>query len=82
MAGQARVLSSQEIQAVFKLLEHPRDKMVFALGIYTGMRISEIVSLKQRQVFTESGVKYVLIVPRLKKRETVYSEIPIHSKLT
>ena len=81
MAGQAKILSTQEIQAVFKLLDSPRDRTIFALGVYTGMRISEIVSLKQDQIFTADGVKYVLIVPRLKKKNTVYSDIPIHPKL-
>ena len=82
MAGQAKILSTQEIQAVFKLLDSPRDRAIFALGVYTGMRISEIVSLKQDQIFTADGVRYVLIVPRLKKKNTVYSDIPIHPKVT
>jgi integrase/recombinase XerD len=81
MAGQAKILSPQEIQAVFKLLESPRDKALFAVGIYTGLRISEIISLKQDQIFTANGVKYTLVVHRLKKKNTVYSEIPIVPKL-
>jgi integrase/recombinase XerD len=63
------------------MLGSPRDRAIFALGVYTGMRISEIVSLKQEQVFTESGIKYVLVMNRLKKKTTVYSEIPITAKL-
>jgi integrase/recombinase XerD len=81
MPGQAKILSSQEIQAVFKLLESPRDRAIFAIGIYTGMRISEIITLKQDQVFTAGGVRYQIILNRLKKRNTVYSEIPIQPKL-
>ena len=46
MAGQAKVLTSQELAAVLKILGSPRDRTIFALGVYTGMRISEIVSLK------------------------------------
>jgi integrase/recombinase XerD len=80
MAGQAKILSPQEIQAVFKLLESPRDKALFAVGIYTGLRISEIISLKQCQLFTTNGVKCTLVLYRLKKKNTVYSEIPIVPK--
>jgi len=81
MPGQAKILSPQEILAVLKLLESARDRAIFSLGIYTGLRISEIVSLKQDQVFTANGVKYTLVVYRLKKKNTVYSEIPITPKL-
>jgi len=49
--------------------------------MYTGLRVSEIISLKQEQLFTASGIKYVLVVYRLKKKNTVYSEIPIVPKL-
>lgn len=82
MAGQAKILSSKEIDAVFKMLEGNRDKLLFALGIYSGMRIGEIIRLKQDQVFTDdTGVRYQLTVRRLKKRSTVYSDIPVHPKL-
>ncbi len=81
MPGQAKILSPQEIKAVFQLLSSNRDRAIFALGVYTGLRISEICSLRLDQVFTADGVRYVLIVPRLKKKSVVYSEIPIHAKL-
>ncbi|MDR3615375.1 MAG: site-specific integrase [Candidatus Obscuribacterales bacterium] len=81
MPGQAKILSSQEIKAVFQLLKSPRDRALFAIGIYTGMRISEIITLKQDQIFTEGGVRYQIILNRLKKLNTVYSEIPIQPKL-
>ena len=82
MAGQAKILSSKEIDAIFKLLATTRDKVMFALGIYSGMRIGEIIRLRQDQAFTEDGgVRYQFTVKRLKKRSTVYSDIPIHPKL-
>jgi integrase/recombinase XerD len=81
MPGQAKVLSPQDIQSIFRLLESNRDRTIFALGVYTGMRISEIMSLRQDQVFTESGVKYQITVCRLKKKNTVYNDIPINPKL-
>jgi integrase/recombinase XerD len=82
MPGQAKILSPQEIKAVAKLLDSPRDKMLFYTGLYTGLRISELVSIKQNQIFTTSGgVRNTLKVTRAKKKNTVYSNIPIHPKL-
>ncbi len=81
MAGQAKILTPKVIESVLKLLPTQRDKILFSLGIYTGLRVSEIISLKQDQVFTTSGIKYTLVVYRLKKKNTVYSEIPIVAKL-
>jgi integrase/recombinase XerD len=82
VAGQAKILSNKEIDAIFKLLESARDRLIFGLGIYTGMRVSEIISLTQDQVFTaDGGVKYVMTVKRLKKKNTEYSDIPVHPRL-
>lgn len=81
MPGQAKILTPKEIQLVLNVLATSRDKTIFALGIYTGMRIGEIIRLKQEQVFTDGGVRYQLTVKRLKKKNTVYSDIPVHSKL-
>lgn len=81
MAGQAKILTPKEINNVIAILPTSRDKAMFALGIYTGMRIGEIIRLKQEQVFTDDGIRYQLTVKRLKKKSTVYSDIPVHSKL-
>ena len=82
MAGQARILQPRDIQSIFKVLETPRDRLLFALGIYTGLRVGEIIRLMSEQLFTEHGtVRNVLKVKRLKKKNTVYSDIPIHTKL-
>ena len=82
MAGRAKVLTSQEISDIFKILKSARDRALFALGIYTGMRIGEIIRLRKEQLYTANGgVRNVLKVVRLKKKNTVYSEIPIHPKL-
>jgi len=82
MPGKAKVLGSKEIQTVLKVLKTPRDKLLFAAGLYTGLRISEIISIKMSDVFTTSGgVRNTLKITRLKKKNTVYSNIPIHPKL-
>lgn len=82
MAGQARILSTKEIADIFKLLPTSRDKAIFAVGIYTGLRVSEIVTLRVSQLFTEAGnVRHALKVKRQKKKNIVYSDIPVHEKL-
>lgn len=81
MEGQAEILSSKEIERVLNLLKPGRDQCLFGLGIYTGMRIGEIIRLKQDQVFSPEGINYQLTVKRLKKRASVHSDIPIHPKL-
>lgn len=82
MPGKAKVLSSKEIQNVLKVLKSPRDKLLFTTGLYTGLRISEIISIKQDHVYTTSGgIRNILKITRLKKKNTVYSNIPIHPKL-
>jgi integrase/recombinase XerD len=82
MPGKAKILTPKEISDIFRVLRQPRDRAIFALGIYAGLRIGEIIALKTDQLFTKSGgVRNVLKVIRLKKKNTVYSEIPIHPKL-
>lgn len=55
MPGKAKVLSSKEIQTVLKGLKNDRDRALFATGLYTGLRISEIIAVGQNDVFTTSG---------------------------
>jgi integrase/recombinase XerD len=82
MPGKAKVLTQKEISDIFRVLRNSRDQALFALGIYTGLRIAEIIKLRYDQVFTASGgVRNLLKVVRAKKKNTVYSEIPIHPKL-
>ena len=82
MVGQARILSPKEIKNIFQLLPSARDKAIFAIGIYTGLRVGEIVTLRADQLFTEAGnVRNVLKVKRKKKKNVVYSDIPMHEKL-
>lgn len=82
MPGKAKVLTQKEISDIFKVLRNSRDQALFALGIYTGLRIAEIIALRHDQVFTASGgVRNLLKIARSKKKNTVYSEIPIHPKL-
>ncbi len=82
MPGKAKVLTPQEVRNVRSNLKTPRDKLLFAVGLYTGLRISEIIAIAQDQIYTASGgIRNSLKVTRLKKKNTVYSNIPIHPKL-
>jgi len=82
MAGQARILSPREITAIFKVLRKSRDRALFAIGIYSGLRVGEIVNLRTEQLFTDAGnVRHVLKVKRTKKKNTVFNDIPVHPKL-
>jgi integrase/recombinase XerD len=82
MTGKAKVLGSQEVKRVLSALKDPRDKTLFLTGLYTGLRISELISIEQNQIFTTSGgVRNILKLIRLKKKNTVYSNIPFHPKL-
>jgi integrase/recombinase XerD len=82
MAGKAAILKETDVKNIFKFVQSPRDKLIFAIGIYTGLRISEILRLQTDQVITENGsVRNKLVVKRLKKKGTVYSDIPTHPKL-
>jgi len=82
MAGKAELLTSDDIKSLLKVLGNDRDRAIFGIGIYTGLRISEIISLKYNQVYTtDGGVRNILKVKRLKKKNTLYSEIPMHTKL-
>lgn len=46
-----RPLKNEEVQIVMNLLDSKRDKAMFILGISTGFRISELLSLKVKDVY-------------------------------
>ncbi|MBP9090452.1 hypothetical protein KBI23_05435 [bacterium] len=76
MTFKAKVLGSQEVKRVLSALKNPRDKTLFLTGLYTGLRISELISIQQNQIFTTSGgARNILKLIRLKKENTVYSNI-------
>jgi integrase/recombinase XerD len=82
MPGQARILTFEEIARIHKVLPTARDKALFALGIYAGLRIGEIVQLRRDQVCTAAGgIRNILKIKRSKRRNKVVSDIPTHSKL-
>ncbi len=77
----ATIFRTQDIYAIFARLENPRDRCIFALGIYAGLRIGEIIRLRQDQLFTEDGgIRQEAMVIRKKKKTVLTCSIPIHPK--
>lgn len=78
MSG-CRPLSEQEIDSILLNLPSQRDKLLFILGIKTGFRISELLSLRISDVYQNGQV-----VPRLRivksnlKGKTRTREVPLH----
>src|SRR5271156_4445336 len=82
MTQKARLLTAVDIRSILTLLETPRDRALFALGLYAGLRVSEIIELTQAAVFIETDcVRETLMVTRLRGKTPRVSEIPIHPKL-
>ena len=56
--GQAKILTTAEIQLLFNdgfTVNPPRDRALFAICLYTACRISEAVTLNQRDVLDSKG---------------------------
>lgn len=56
--GQAKILTPEEIQLLFNqgfTVNPPRDRALFAVCLYTACRISEAVTLSQRDVYDTKG---------------------------
>jgi integrase len=70
-----RGLSDSEIQSVAEILS-PRDRVMFLLGIKTGFRITEILSIKIGDVFRHGGVVPELAIKASKTGE--YRRVPLH----
>jgi integrase len=58
MPGQARILSQAEIRDLFQILGNTRDRTIFDVGLYTGLRISETIAIKQSQVSPKMAVRF------------------------
>lgn len=82
-----RPLTDQEVSQVLEKLTNSRDRLLFILGIKTGFRISEMLSLKIGDVYVGGKAVPVIKVTRSlmkggagKQRRKVFSrEVPLHS---
>lgn len=55
--------------------KNPRNKVLFAIGIYTGLRISDILKLKVKDIYKKNRIEI-----KQKKTKT-YVQIPINLEL-
>ena len=80
MSG-CRALSPAEIQLVKLQLTNPRDHALFVLGIHSGFRISELLSLQVKDVFANGRVMDIArVVRRNTKGANASRTIPIHQE--
>lgn len=78
MSG-CRSLTNEEIQSTLKALDSPRNKCLFILGLRTGFRISEILSLRWKDVFQNGApVNRIRVQKRNVKGKTKTREVVLH----
>jgi integrase len=79
-----RPLNEIEAMAVIKALTSTRDKLLFCMGIRTGYRISELLSLKLEDVYDFSlGIvkTHVKVSKRSVKGKAQSRQLPMHSSV-
>lgn len=82
MTQKARRLTAADVRSILILLETPRDRALFALGLYAGLAVSEIIQLTQDAVFVDSDrVREIVTVTRRRGSTPRSCDIPIHQKL-
>lgn len=69
-----RALSRTEVRSVAKALRNPRDRFYFLLGVSTGYRVAELVSIRHADFFSD---RVVVLASQMKgkKRDRV-SKVP------
>lgn len=60
-----RALAPEETKRVLDKLESPRDRALFLLGIATGYRISELLSLRIKHVYEFGRVRDQIAIPKV-----------------
>lgn len=79
-ASSRRALSEDEVVRVMsEAAKNPDDKLLFSLGIYTGLRISDCALLRIEDIDFETNV--LNVTPLKTRKHTVSLEIPIHPAL-
>jgi integrase len=80
MSG-CRPLTESEIQSVKSKFTNHRDLALFVLGIRSGFRISELLSLSVKDVFANGRVLDIVRVSRANTKGAIRSRtIPLHAE--
>lgn len=75
-----KALSDDEIQAIQAKLKNPRDLALFALGLKSGFRISELLSIKVSDVYQFGAVvKEVSVARCYMKKKVEGRTVPLHN---
>ncbi len=75
--GQAKVLTHGEIEKLFEALDSPRDRALFGVMIYCGLRVSEAISLRP----SDLKVSVLVLPAKATKGKLATRQIDIHVKL-
>jgi integrase/recombinase XerD len=76
--GQAKVLTSGEIAQLFSVMDSPRDRALFGIMLYCGLRVSEAIALRPIDIKGD-----VLVLPaKATKGKLATRQIDIHPKLS
>jgi len=75
--GQAKVLTHDEIAQLFGAMDSPRDKALFGILLYCGLRVSEAIALRPDDIKGN-----VLVLPaKATKGKLATRQIDIHPRL-
>jgi len=74
-------LSQTEISAIVDTLDNARDRALVILGIRTGFRVSELLSLRLGDVFNRGAVVSAVSVARANMKKKVEGRtVPLHQE--
>ena len=68
------VLSKKEIEKLLFKTENPKHKLMLSLGYASGLRVSEVISLKTQDIDTEELVIHIKSAKGKKDRITIFPE--------
>ena len=75
--GQAKVLTNEEISELFSAMDSARDRALFGIMLYCGLRVSEAIALRSADVKGD-----VVVLPaKVTKGKLATRQIDIHPKL-
>lgn len=71
----------EEFDTVLNKPEHPRDRMIVALGLYLLLRESEVQRIKLGQIDLDEGWIHDVEISKKQGKETTYDKMPINEDL-